>query len=227
MANIYSDIKGKVTKYEPLIRVNREFLALSQSITENAPSPRLKSKHITLLLFTRAATIFEAIQLLCERLKTIERFILLRSLFEVNAYVHYIWAGGQASQTEREKRAELYGSWEFVEDKKILDMIKQNKNNFFATITQDFQQKENSINQNYQQLLQKFPELQNKNRRKGGWHGSTNLQAGSCMQTRVDIIAPHQILSSKVGDSGPVRPPCSPRGPAHQRGHVGTWPWVT
>ena len=43
-ADIYSDIKGKVKKYEPLIQANREFLILSQSITGNASSPRLRSK---------------------------------------------------------------------------------------------------------------------------------------------------------------------------------------
>lgn len=177
MANIYSDIKAKVKRYEPLISVNREFLALSQSITENAPSPRLKSKQTALLLFTRAATLFEAIQELCANLKTIEGFILLRSLLEISAYLHYIWSGGIASKAEREKRAQLYGMWELIEDKKILDMIKQGNHKFHQQIVTNFLAKEQSINNYYQTLLTEFPELKDKNRRKKGWHGFGSLEA--------------------------------------------------
>lgn len=176
MANIYSDIKGKVKKYEPLMQANREFLILSQSITGNAPSPRLRSKQIALLLFTRAATIFEGIQQLAANLKTIEGFILLRSLFEISAYLHYIWSGGINSKAEREKRAELYGSWEFIEDKKLLDIIKEGGAPFYTNIQNKFLASEKSINQNYQQFLCKYPELADKHRRKRDWHGLGSLE---------------------------------------------------
>lgn len=132
---------------------------------------------MALLLLTRAATIFEAIQELCGNLKTIEGFILLRSLFEISAYLRYVWSGGITSRAEREKRAELYGRWELIEDKKILDMIKQDNHKFHQQIVTKFLAKEQSINNYYQTLLTEFPELGDKNRRKKGWHGFGNLEA--------------------------------------------------
>jgi hypothetical protein len=133
-------------------------------------------QRVSLMLFTRMATSFDSIQLLCQHLKSLEANVLTRVLFEANLYLRYIWVGSKKSLEEAERRARLYDAWEYREDKKILDMVKRG-DKFSEKMQRSYLQHEALIKDNYKKAIQLFPELSDKNRT--SWYGC-DLRGLSC-----------------------------------------------